>query len=63
MSSLSEKPINNIDITSDQGTGQEYKKLTPLSLWERIALIMISFSLGMLTTIMLIYYTIISSKP
>ena len=61
ISSLSEKPINNIDITSDQGTGQEYKKLIPLSLWERIVMIMISFGLGMLTTIMLLYYTVISS--
>ena len=63
ISSLSERAINNIDITSDQGPGQKYKKLTPLSLGERIGLILMSFSLGIIVTLMWIYYTIISSKP
>ena len=52
ISSLSDDLINYIDITSDQGPGQEYKKLAPLSLGERIGLVLISFGLGMCVTVM-----------
>ena len=49
ISSLSDEAINSIDITSDQGSGQEYQKLVPLSKSERIGLALMIFSLGFLT--------------
>lgn len=50
ISSLSDEVINNINITSDQGSGQEYQKLEPLSKGDRIALVLMGFGLGMIVS-------------
>lgn len=54
ISSLSDEPINVISITSDQGPGHKYKKLTPLSLEERLGIVLTSFALGLLFSALLL---------
>ncbi len=54
LSSLSDRPVNNVNITSDQGSGQEYKILVPLGLSDRIMLILGSFLLGIVAFILYI---------
>ncbi len=46
ISSSSDRPINNVTITSDEGSGREYKALAPLSFSDRIILIILSATMG-----------------
>ena len=46
ISSSSDRPISNVTITSDEGSGREYKALAPLSFSDRIMLMIGSAFLG-----------------
>ena len=63
ISSLSDEAINYINITSDQGPGQEYQKLEPLSRGERIGLVLMSFGLGVLASTTALFIFAIILKP
>lgn len=54
LSSLSDKPISTVKITSKEGSGRQYKPLVSLSFFDRIMLIFVSALFGALIMFILI---------